>query len=41
MHYSLNGENEAALYWQWFVIYRCPLWQVWLYVPVHQKHHLQ
>jgi len=26
MHYSLNWENETALYRQWFVIYR-----FWLY----------
>jgi len=24
MHYSLKGETETALYWQWLVIYRCP-----------------
>ena len=32
MHYLLNGENETSLCRQWFVIYRCPLRQVWLYL---------
>ena len=30
--YSLNGKYETVLYRQWFVIYRCPLRQVWLYI---------
>ena len=32
MHYSLKGENVTALYNQWFIIYRCPLRQIWLYM---------
>jgi len=28
VNYSLNVENETALYTQWFVICRCILWQV-------------
>ena len=26
----INGKNEAVIYRQWFVSYRCPLRQVWL-----------
>jgi len=29
---SLNGENETAIYRQWFVKYRRPLMQAWLYI---------
>jgi hypothetical protein len=30
MQYSINGENETALYRQWFAIYWFPQRQVWL-----------
>ena len=30
----MNGENEIVLYRQWFVIYRCPLRLVWLYILI-------
>jgi len=35
VHYSFNEENETALYKQWFVIYRCPLRQAWLYIYIY------
>ena len=32
MHCSLMVNNETALYRQWFVIYRCPYRQLWLWL---------
>ena len=32
--YSMNGEKEIVLYRQWFVIYRCPLRLVWLFILI-------
>jgi hypothetical protein len=31
----INLKNGVAVYWQWFVIYRRPLMQVWLYIYIY------
>ena len=41
IHYSLKGDNETCHYRQWYVICKCPLRKVWLYLRmlkvIHQS----
>jgi len=39
MHYSLIGKNGSPLFRHWFVIYRCPLRQVWLVLYITIMHY--